>query len=266
MTERIVLAYSGTLADSIAIRWLTEQREAEVVTMTLDLGAGFELQELHERALAIGAVRAHVLDTREEFAHDHILPALQAGAFGAGGHALAALAHPLIAQKALEIARFERASAVAYGSASTSGGGIASALRACDPAMRVVSAAGEWAMTAEDVPEYARVHGIPVPAAPVKKALNPSRDSADVEIAFERGVPVAINGVPMSLTELIESLSIIASEHGIASAADFAGTPALVVLQAAYGHVEQAARTTGLVRLRLASGIATPLELATPHS
>lgn len=262
MRERIVLAYSGTLADSIAIRWLTEQREADVVTVTLDLGAGSELQEVHERALAIGAVRAHVLDTREEFAHHHVLPALQARTLGHVDGALAALAHPLIAKKALEIARFERASAVAHGS---TGGGIASVIRSLDPGMRVMSPAGEWDMTAKDLPEYARARGIAVPAGPAKKALNLSRGSADVEIAFERGTPVAINGVPMSLTELIESLSIIAGEHGIGGAAGFAGSPALIVLQAAYGHAEQEAMTD-LVRLRLASGTATPLELATPRS
>src|SRR3954453_22890928 len=78
--ERIVLAYSGGLDTSVAIRWLAERYNAEVIAVTLDLGQGRELTDVRERALALGAVRAHVLDVREEFARDYILPALQAGA------------------------------------------------------------------------------------------------------------------------------------------------------------------------------------------
>src|SRR5258708_38391322 len=95
--ERIVLAYSGGLDTSVAIAWLKEKYSAEVIAVTLDLGQGRELTDVRERALAVGATRAHVLDVREEFARDYILPALQAGALYEDRYPLAtALGPPLI--------------------------------------------------------------------------------------------------------------------------------------------------------------------------
>ena len=105
-----MLAYSGGLDTSVAIPWLAEKYAAEVIAVTLDLGQGRELNEVRERALAVGAVRAHVLDVRDEFARDYILPALQAGALYEERYPLAtALGRPLIAQKLVEIARMEGA-------------------------------------------------------------------------------------------------------------------------------------------------------------
>ena len=107
--KRIVLAYSGGLDTSVAIPWLAEQYGAEVIAVTLDLGQGKELTDVRERALAVGAVRAHVIDVREEFARDYILPALQAGAIYEDKYPLAtALGRPLIASKLVEIARTAR--------------------------------------------------------------------------------------------------------------------------------------------------------------
>ena len=114
--ERIVLAYSGGLDTSVAIPWLAEKFGAEVIAVTLDLGQGQELSDVRERALAVGAVRAHVIDAREEFARDYILPALQAGAIYEDRYPLAtALGRPLIAQHLVEIARMEGATAIAHG-------------------------------------------------------------------------------------------------------------------------------------------------------
>ena len=107
--ERIVLAYSGGLDTSIAIPWLAETFKAEVVTVTLDLGHGAELVEIRQRALALGAVRAHVIDVREEFVRDYALPALQAGAlYGDRAPMTTALTRPLIARKLVDVARMER--------------------------------------------------------------------------------------------------------------------------------------------------------------
>ena len=123
-TRRIVLAYSGGLNGSVAIPWLAESADGapvDVVTITLDLGQGGELEEVRDRALATGAVRAHVLDAREELARDHILPALKADALADDRSPLvSAIAAPLIAKKLVEIAAIEQASTVAHG--------------ACDPA------------------------------------------------------------------------------------------------------------------------------------
>src|SRR6188508_3893153 len=114
--QRIVLAYSGGLDTSIAITWLSEKYGAEVIAVTLDIGQGRELTDVRERALAVGAVRAHVLDVRDEFAREYILPALQAGALYEDRYPLAtALGRPLIAKKLVEIARMEGAGTVAHG-------------------------------------------------------------------------------------------------------------------------------------------------------
>src|SRR5258705_10325750 len=114
--ERIVLAYSGGLDTSVAIPWLAETYHAEIIAVTIDLGQGRELEEVRDRALATGAVRAHVLDAREEFARDYVLPALKADAIYEDRYPLAtALGRPLIAQKLVEIAEIEQATAVAHG-------------------------------------------------------------------------------------------------------------------------------------------------------
>src|SRR5688572_32078984 len=98
--NRIVLGYSGGLDASAAVPWLKEKYQAEVIAVTLDLGQGRELNQIRERAIATGAIRCHVLDVREEFARDYILPALQAGAMYEERYPLAtALGRPLIAKK-----------------------------------------------------------------------------------------------------------------------------------------------------------------------
>ena len=113
---RIVLAYSGGLDTSVAIPWLKEKHGAEVIAVTLDLGQGRELNQIRERAMAAGAIRCHVLDVREEFARDYILPALQADALYEERYPLAtALGRPLIAKKLVEIAHMENATAIAHG-------------------------------------------------------------------------------------------------------------------------------------------------------
>src|SRR5205823_4592611 len=114
--DRIVLAYSGGLDTSVAIRWLAEKYHAEIVTVTMDLGQGKELEEVRDRALATGAVRAHVLDVREEFARDYVVPALKADAIYEDRYPMGtALDRPLIARKLVEIAAIEQASAIAHG-------------------------------------------------------------------------------------------------------------------------------------------------------
>src|SRR4051812_15223408 len=112
----IVLAYAGGLETSIAIPWLAERYRAEVVTVTVDLGQGSDLADVRERALAVGAIRAHVIDARQEFARDCVVPALQAGALAQGRDPLApALARPLIAKHLVALARIEGAPTVAHG-------------------------------------------------------------------------------------------------------------------------------------------------------
>src|SRR5437762_6155995 len=140
--ERIVLAYSGGLDTSVAIPWLAEKYGAEIVAVTMDLGQGTGLEDVRDSALAAGAVRAHVLDVREEFARDYVLRALQADAIYEDRNPLGtALGRPLMAQKLLEIAAIERAAAIAHG---CTGKGFDIAARTLNPAMVVVAPARDW--------------------------------------------------------------------------------------------------------------------------
>ncbi len=170
--ERIVLAYSGGLDASIAIPWLKKTFNAEVVTVTLDLGPGAELVEIRQRALALGAIRAHVIDVREEFVRDYALPALQAGALYADRAPMTtALTRPLIARKLVDVARMENATAVAHGCAATSDDGlrIDALVAALDPglrvpALRMIVPTRMWEMTREEALTFANERGVPVPA------------------------------------------------------------------------------------------------------
>jgi argininosuccinate synthase len=250
--DRIVLAYSGGLDTSVAIPWLKEKYDAEVIAVTLDLGQGRELTQIRERAMATGAVRCHVLDVREEFARDYILPALQAGAMYEERYPLAtALGRPLIAKKLVEIAQMENATAIAHGCTGKGNDQVRIdvSARAIDPKIRVIAPARVWGMTRPEEIEYARVRSIPVPttkASPYSTdenlwgrsiecgiledpwneppddiyALTKSPGEAPdapayVEIEWVKGVPTAVNGVVMPLTELIGSLETIAGVHGV---------------------------------------------------
>ena len=250
--ERIVLAYSGGLDTSVAVKWLADKYDAEIVTVTIDLGQGKELDDVRERALAVGAVRAHVVDAREEFARDYIVPALQAGAIYESRYPLAtALGRPLIAKKLVEIAEMEDAGIIAHGCTGKGNDQVRMDVssRALNPGIQVVAPARVWGLTRPQEIEYAQKHGIPVPASvenPYSTDTNlwgrsiecgvledpwvePPEDiyaltkspmaapdvPAYVEVEFTSGVPTKVNGVSMPLTELINSLETIAGTHGI---------------------------------------------------
>jgi argininosuccinate synthase len=247
---RIALAFSGGLDTSVAIRWLAERYGAEIVTVTLDVGQGRELVDVRERALAGGALRAHVIDAREEFARDYILPSLQAGALYENAYPLGtALGRPLISRRLVEIAHMESADAIAHGCIGKINDQvrIEVSARGIDPSLRIIAVAREWDMSRAEEIEYARRHNISVPvlgpystdsnlwgrsiecgvledpwAQPPEEIYTLTRPATEcpdepayLEIEFEAGVPVRTNGVEMSLLELIESLETIAGTHGV---------------------------------------------------
>ena len=296
--DRIVLAYSGGLDTSVAIPWLTEKYGAEIVAVTMDLGQGKELDDVRERALAIGAVRAHVIDLREEFARDFILPALQAGAIYEGRYPLAtALGRPLISKHLVEIARIEGATAIAHGCTGKGNDQVRMdvSARALEPSIKVIAPARVWGLTRPEEIEYARQRGIPVPATVdspystdsnlwgrsiecgcledpwqeppeeiyvlTKSPLEAPDTPAYVEIEFEQGVPVSINGVAMSLVELIQSLETIAGAHGVGridmvenrlvgiKSREIYEAPAAVALHAAHRELQKFVTPRDLERL-----------------
>ena len=226
MTPRIVCVYSGTADGWASIAAAAAVRGAEIVTLTLDLGQGADLEEVRDAALAAGAVRAHVLDVREEFAREYVLPALQAGALRHDPMAFG-LAARLVSSKLEEVAAIEGAT------------------------------------SAGSVPSHDNLLGRQGAAYTLTKAPADAPPSpAHVEIGFDGGVPLAINGVPMALTELIESLSIIAGHHGVGRLERVGDpgvteAPAGVVLVAAYAALAEACHpgpASGHVRLTLLQG------------
>jgi argininosuccinate synthase len=246
MTPRVVFACSGAPDNLAAIPQVAAEFNAEIVTLTLDLGQSGELEAIRRAALAAGAVRAHVLDARDEFARCCIAVSLgDAPAAYRAGHNVACV---LIARKLVEIARIEAADLVAHGGGEEDHAEIDAAARALHPSIRVVRTG-----TARAHPPHA-VHATlwerPT-EAPSTSMPKPELDApARLEIAFEAGLPVSINGIPMSLPELIESVSTIAGTHGVGRVLDTSGAavhaPAAVVLQAAHDALgAAAARASG---------------------
>ena len=273
--DRIVLACSGDLVTSVAIPWLAERYGAEVVTVTVDVGQGEALDDVRERALAAGAVRAHVIDARDELARHFILPALGAGALDEGGEAFAVpLARLLVARHLVATAALEQASAVAHGAADAAAGEkLTRLVRSLHPRLRVLAPACDWKLTRPAQIAYARGSDIPV-LEPVERpvmvssnlwgrtartslagadtslltthllrAVPPPSTPALVALRFEHGVPVAINDVEMPLVDLIDSLATIARTHGV-------------------GRVEMLTLSAGLERIAIEAPAAAVLRTA----
>jgi argininosuccinate synthase len=279
---------------SAAIPWLAETFGVEVVTVTLDVGQGRELGELRARALACGAVRAHVIDARDEFAREILCPSLF-GPARADDASIAQLPWPIIARKLREVARLEGAGAVAHGATDPA---FDAQIHAVDPSLSIVAPAREWKMSESDLAAYARARRLPAPspaaqgchigenlwgrqitweghqepeAARRRVTKHPLDEPAIVDVHFERRVPTSVNGVPMSPTELIECLALIGGQHGIGRTISSEGsrhvltdTPAATILLAAAAEAGDAMSTD--VCLRLADGQYQVLSPADRHS
>jgi argininosuccinate synthase len=262
MIERIVLAYAGTPACSAAVTWLGEQYSAAVVTVTVDVGQTDDLDAVRARALAGGAVRAHVIDARDIFARDHVIPALRAEAVPP----LATLAHPLIARTLVDIASIEAATAVAHASSGTS---LDASVAVIEPALRIVAPVREWSINRLAPDEGARA--ALRPAGPprgrhllIRRSIDPARAASDdvvLTISFEGRMPVAVNGVPMALPELIECLSLIGGLRGIGYG-DPLPAPAAAILRVAYAAAGDSDATA---RLTLPAGACAVLAASTPE-
>ena len=252
MSEKIVLAYSGGLDTSVAIRWLQEHYGADIATLTMDLGGKVDLETARQRALDIGAIRADILDAREEFINEYVWPALQPGALYEGVYPLAtALGRPLIAKHLVRIALEESAFAIAHGCTGKGNDQVrfdVSAI-ALAPAMKVIAPAREWGMTRDDEIAYAQKNQIPleinkrsaysvdeniwgrsIEAGDLENPwMEPPEDAYAwtvsvpdapespeyIEITFETGIPVAINGEKLKSVSLVENLNEIAGKHGV---------------------------------------------------
>jgi len=248
----VVLAYSGGLDTSVAIRWIKEKYSLDVITLTIDVGNERDMAGIAARAEKIGAVKALVVDGRTDFVRYFVWPALQAGAIYEGQYPLAtALARPLIARLLVEVARAEGAVAVAHGCTGKGNDQVRFdvSINTLAPDLKIIAPVREWSMTRDNEIAYAAEHGIPIQAtnaspysvdqnlwgrsvecgvledpwaeppeevyAWTTKPNGPAAEPTYLEISFERGVPVALDGEEMDGVALIETLNRLAGSYGI---------------------------------------------------
>ncbi|MFK8883169.1 argininosuccinate synthase [Bacillus velezensis] len=249
--KKVVLAYSGGLDTSVAIKWLQEQGY-DVVACCLDVGEGKDLAFVQQKALEVGAVNSYVIDAKEEFAREYALISMQAHTMYEGKYPLvSALSRPLIAKKLVEVAEKEKAVAVAHGCTGKGNDQVRFevSIKSLNPDLEVIAPVREWKWSREEEIEYAASRGIPIPinldspysidqnlwgranecgiledpwAAPPEGAydLTASLENTPdvpeiIEIAFEAGVPVSIDGITYPLADLILKLNETAGKHGI---------------------------------------------------
>lgn len=251
MNKKIVLAYSGGLDTSVAIPWLKAEGY-DVVAVCLDIGEGKDLEFIKQKALQVGAVESYMIDARDEFAEEYALISLQAHTLYEGKYPLvSALSRPLISKKLVEIAEETGSTAVAHGCTGKGNDQVRFevSIKSLNPSLEVVAPVRQWGWSRDEEIAYAKEHNVPIPvnldspfsidmnlwgranecgiledpwatppadAYELTSALENTPDTPDiVEIEFVKGVPVALNGVPYKLTQLIFELNHIAGKHGI---------------------------------------------------
>ncbi len=251
---RVLLLYSGGLDTSVMLKWIQERYGAEVVTLTVNLGQpGEDWDVVTGKAEQLGAVETVLVDAREEFAHDYVLPAIKANALYGGGYPLfSALGRPLIGKLAVQAAREHGCDTVAHGCTGKGNDQvrIEATIATLDPELRIIAPVREWQMGREEEIAYAREHGIPVKggtevspysiddnlwgrssegreiedldAAPpddVFQLVTRPQDAPDepqeVTIGFEGGRPVSIDGDQLGLVELLDRAAEIGQRHGV---------------------------------------------------
>ena len=248
--NKIVLAYSGGLDTSVAVPWLKEKYDAEVITLTIDLGM-VDLEAIRQRALAVGAAKALTVDGKQELTESFLFPALQAGAIYEAQYPLAtALGRPLIARCLVETARSEGAFAVAHGCTGKGNDQvrIEVSVAALAPELELIAPIRDWGMSRVEEIEYAQARNLPVNArnsrfsvdenlwgrsveageledpwmeppeeayAWTRPVLSTPDEPAYLEVHFETGVPTAVDGEDMAGPDLIRHVNTLAGSHGV---------------------------------------------------
>src|SRR3954469_25490418 len=251
---RVLLLYSGGLDTSVMLKWIQDEYEAEVVALTVNLGQpGEDYEVVKGKAEQLGALETFVVDAREEFARDYVLPAIKAnGLYGGGYPRFTALGRPLIAKLAVEHAHKTGCDTIAHGCTGKGNDQvrIESGVITLDPEMKIIAPVRGWQMGREEEIAYAREHGIPVKGGtetppysiddnlwgrsseggPIEDIAEPPHDDVFnlvtrpelapdqpevVRVEFERGRPVALNGERMGLVALLEAAGEMGARHGV---------------------------------------------------
>lgn len=252
--RKVVLLYSGGLDTSVMLKWIQDEYQAEVIALTIDIGQQADnLEEIRQKALKLGAIKAVVVDAKKEFAYNYITKGIKANARYQGDYHLATpLGRPLLAKIAVDIAREENCDCIAHGCTGKGNDQvrIEGTVLTLAPEMKVIAPVREWGMGREEELEYARQHNIPVKqtkelpysyddnmwgiSAEGGEIENPSmipnlpailqicntientpHEPLFVKLGFLRGVPVQLNGVDMNLPTLIEELNKVSARHGV---------------------------------------------------
>ncbi|MGH2831457.1 MAG: argininosuccinate synthase [Solirubrobacteraceae bacterium] len=252
--RRVLLLYSGGLDTSVMLKWIQDRYEAEVVCLTVNLGQpGEDYAVIEDKAIRLGALECHIVDAREEFAREYLIPAIKANALYGGGYPLfTALGRPLIAKLAVDYARQSGCDTIAHGCTGKGNDQvrIEATIATLAPELKVIAPVRSWQMGREEEIAYAREHGIPVkggtetapysiddnlwgrssegrwiedlshaPEDDVFQLVTPPEHAPDepqtVTVEFERGVPVALDGQRMELVALLEAAAQIGARHGI---------------------------------------------------
>jgi argininosuccinate synthase len=251
---RVCLLYSGGLDTSVMLKWIQEQYGAELVAVTINLGQpGEDFGVVKGKALDLGAIDCRVVDAREEFARDYVLPAIKANALYGGGYPLfTALARPLIAKIAVGVARETGCDTIAHGCTGKGNDQvrIEGTVAALAPELKIIAPVRDWKMGREEEIQYARDHGIPIkggteappysiddniwgrssegrviedlsepPRRDVFQLITPPEEAPDVPeevtVGFEAGAPVSLNDERLGLVELIERAAAIGCRNGV---------------------------------------------------
>jgi argininosuccinate synthase len=254
--KKVILAYSGGLDTSVILKWLVETYQCEVIAFSADLGQEEELESIEEKALKTGATKVYVDDLRETFVVDYVFPVFRANAIYEGQYLLGtSLARPLIAKRQMEIARLEGADAVSHGATGKGNDQVRFELSyfALNPHIKVIAPWREWDLNSRTaLMEFAQEHGIEVPTTPDKPyssdrnllhisyeggvledpwkeppesiftlSVSP-KDAPEtgeiIEIDFQQGNPVSVNGKSLSPAELLKELNRLGGAHGIGRA------------------------------------------------
>ncbi len=250
--NKVVLLFSGGLDTSCMVKWIEEKYDAEVITLTIDVGQpGIDMQATKQKALKLGATKAFIVDAKEEFAKEYITKAIKCNALYQDAYPLStAIARPLKAKYAVKIAKQEGADAIAHGSTGKGNDQVRFdiSIVTLDPDMKIIAPVREWSMGRDEELEYAKKHGIPLPSNQGEYSTDenlwgkssecgilehpeeaPPEDvfqfvtvpekapdkSEVVEVEFEQGIPIMLNGKKLILWKLVEELNSIGCKHGV---------------------------------------------------
>jgi argininosuccinate synthase len=256
--NRVLLLYSGGLDTSVMLKWIQDRYDAEVVCLTVNLGQpGEDYAVIEDKAQRLGALECHVVDAREQFAREYVLPAIKANALYGGGYPLfTALGRPLIAKLAVDYARSSGCDTIAHGCTGKGNDQvrIEATVATLAPELKTIAPVRSWKMGRDEEIAYANEHGIPIKSSPVSgsevapysiddnlwgrssegrwiedlghapedevfQLVTPPESAPDeaevVQVEFERGAPVGLNGERMELVALLERVAEIAARHGV---------------------------------------------------